>query len=106
MSTLLPRLGYQQKFPHEVVIVSKYSGGIGFTHYLAYQLSEKIVSAMQQWVQICTGMSTHTLKETWDLPHLEGKWSKAPIQEMVKINGKLHLTNSWKYQYNTKGINI
>eukprot|EP00957_Ditylum_brightwellii_P006173 466981-Ditylum_brightwellii.AAC.1 len=44
---ILPRMGYQQNSSNTVVYGSKFSGGIGFIHFQAYQLKAKVTGAMQ-----------------------------------------------------------
>eukprot|EP00957_Ditylum_brightwellii_P166936 12707160-Ditylum_brightwellii.AAC.1 len=44
---LLAQLGYQQNFPRDTVFGTKYSGGIGFLHYGAAQLRDKIIKTIQ-----------------------------------------------------------
>eukprot|EP00957_Ditylum_brightwellii_P186124 14170453-Ditylum_brightwellii.AAC.1 len=50
---------------------------------------------MLRWAQVCAGKSTHILRETRPIPHLEGRWVKSPREGINYIGAELQHKYKW-----------
>eukprot|EP00957_Ditylum_brightwellii_P084721 6441668-Ditylum_brightwellii.AAC.1 len=89
---LLPRMGFHRLTPKAIVFATPKFSSVGLLYSKCEQLGAKksyvlqhiradtsvglSIAIMLRWAQVCAGTSTHILRDTRPIPHLEGRWVK------------------------------